>query len=326
MPVHTAWYKGSIERFFRSHNDQLLRKLPGYVPIEFSRWEEYNPIKHACISLSSFLKIFHIWLVDVYSQNSHKGKIKGIPKRRWDQDWYDRGNVLPLYHSAEELNKILMPVETRALQRVGIEWDSLTYVSDQLAYLRDYHTPRSSSIINTDGKNESPKVQFKYDIEDVSKIYVPHPEQPGNWIEFRAYDPEGYTIGLSRDKHKIIKDQANREAEKPDIYALARAKQRIEDVMAEEFVLTKKTTARSKIGRYHGLNSNNPNASLSSSDISEDTRVEDSQVDSQTAEAIFTPDMSDDDDFDFNLDTYQVAYAKKDLTQDDPENNDYNGN
>lgn len=260
LPPRTPWYKGAIEKFFRDQNSQLLSGIPGFVPHNFSRWEEYDPLKHACISLEAFLQVFHMYIIDVYSQDIHRFRVqKGIPIEMWNHDWLHNGNQLPLTSTVDELDKILLPTDERAIQNIGIEFKTIIYQSSEAARLRSqYKAQMMRHSANDEPRRTSPKVLIKYDPEDMSKVYVPDPINSGEWITFYANDPAGYTKNLSLDQHKIIKDYANKTQEQPDIYQLARAKQRIQEIVEEEFHATKRIRRRERSARFMGMNSQNP--------------------------------------------------------------------
>ena len=82
MPPHTPWFKGSVERYFRTINQRLLKGSPGYTFENTLALGDYNPQKDAVISFSAFLEIFHIFMVDVYPHSWHDG-IEAMPMQRW---------------------------------------------------------------------------------------------------------------------------------------------------------------------------------------------------------------------------------------------------
>lgn len=82
-PVKTPYYKPSIERMFGSLNTMLLHQLPGTTFSNVSEKWDYDPKKHALISMSSLNRVIHNWIVDVYHHSHHRG-IDDVPARRWE--------------------------------------------------------------------------------------------------------------------------------------------------------------------------------------------------------------------------------------------------
>ncbi len=60
MPLGQPWMKGKIERHIRTHNQGLLHTLPGTTFSNVVARGDYDPMKHACISLSAFRRMLYI--------------------------------------------------------------------------------------------------------------------------------------------------------------------------------------------------------------------------------------------------------------------------
>jgi putative transposase len=232
MPGRTPWYKGGIERFFRTQNQGLLEGLPGYTfSNAFSR-ADYDPAQDACISLEAFRQMLHIFLLDIYAQRWHEG-IQDIPMRRWNEA---RRSGLPptFYHDAEEVRIILCASETRTLTRQGIAWETLHYNSPALAQFRI--------------RSGATQVRFRYDPDDLGTIYVFDPEQ--GWLAVPAMHPE-YAQGLSLYKHRVIRQQVLQDKRRSvDIQALAAARRRLQDLVAHEFARTRSSRGRKRAARF----------------------------------------------------------------------------
>lgn len=232
MPGRTPWYKGGIERFFRTQNQGLLEGLPGYTFGNIFARADYDPVQDACISLETFRKLLHVFLLDIYAQRWHDG-IQDIPARRWAQGCQS-GLAPTLYHDAEELRILLCASETRTLTRQGITWETLHYNSSDLSQLR----------LRTRGEH----VRFRYDPENLGEIYVFDPEQ--GWLTVPAVHAE-YAQGLSLYKHRIIRQMLLTDKQQQvDIYALARARQRLQELVAQEFAQTRRQRGRKQMARW----------------------------------------------------------------------------
>lgn len=73
-PVARAWYKGRIERFFRTLNENLLNSLPGATGIDLQRRKDVEDANCPVIDLDTLQRILHIWIVDVYMTMPRGGK------------------------------------------------------------------------------------------------------------------------------------------------------------------------------------------------------------------------------------------------------------
>lgn len=229
MPPETPWFKGSIERYFRSVNQRLLKGKPGYTFGNVVQLGDYDAQKDAVISLSAFQEMFHIFMVDIYPYTWHRG-LEALPMQRWQEN----AQVFrpDLFEDAASLTRILLPSADRVLQAQGIEWESSFYRGTELARLRELH-----------GKD---KVRFKYNPDDMDTIYVRDPIHPTGWAEWHSTHPD-YTRGLSLAKHRVIRHYVNAQQRDIDHFSLARAKAHIQQVVEREFFTTQKLRRRSRL-------------------------------------------------------------------------------
>lgn len=229
MPKETPWFKGSIERYFRSVNQRLLKGKPGYSFGNVVQLGDYNAQQDAVISLSAFLEVFHIFMVDIYPYSWHDG-LEAIPLQRWQAS---ASLFQPdLFEDAVALKRILLPSAERTLQARGIEWEGNFYRGAELARLREQY-----------GKE---RVRFKYNPDDMDCLYVRDSSSPTGWLEWRSTDPD-YTRGLSLAKHRVIRQYVNAQQQQVDRFSLARAKAHIQQVIEREFVTTQKLRRRSRL-------------------------------------------------------------------------------
>jgi putative transposase len=229
MPKETPWFKGSIERYFRSVNQRLLKGKPGYTFENVLALGDYDAQKDAVISLSAFLEIFHIFMVDIYPYTWHTG-LEAIPMQRWQES--AQLFTPDLFEDATALKRVLLPSAERVLQAKGIEWERNFYRGPELARLREFH-----------GKE---KVRFKYNPDDMDAVYVRDRSSPTGWVEFHSTNPD-YTRGLSWAKHQVIRQYLNAQKQTIDRFSLARAKGHIQKVIEREFFTTKKIRRRSRL-------------------------------------------------------------------------------
>ena len=136
--------RGKIERFFRSVNQLLLAKLPGYAP---PGHKSPNPV----LNFNQLDSEFERFLIE-YHQTEHS-QIKEAPQKRWN----DKGFLPQLPESVEKLDLLLLTIkDTRRIQRDGIKFQGLRYTDPLLA-----------NYIGED-------VSIRYDPRDLTEIRVYH--------------------------------------------------------------------------------------------------------------------------------------------------------
>lgn len=229
MPEYTPWFKGSIERYFRRINQQLLKGKPGYTFGNVVQLGDYNAQKDAVISLSGFLEIFHIYMVDIYPHSWHRG-VEAIPMKRWQENraiYYP-----PFFEDAQALKIILLPSVERVLRSRGIEWQYNWYQAPELPRLLELYG--------------SEKIRFKYDPNDMDVIYVRDRTSPTGWVRFYSNNPT-YTRGLSFAKHELIRDHIKAQKQTVDHISLASAKAHVQQVIEREYFTTHKLRRRSRL-------------------------------------------------------------------------------
>ena len=136
--------RGKIERFFRTVNQLLLAKLPGYAP---PGHKSLNPV----LNFNQLEDEFERFLLE-YHQTEHS-QTKKAPQKRWNN-----GGFLPqMPESIEKLDLLLLTIrETRRIQRDGIKFQSLRYTDPLLA-----------NYIGED-------ISIRYDPRDMAEIRVYH--------------------------------------------------------------------------------------------------------------------------------------------------------
>lgn len=243
-PPRTPWYKGTIERYFRTQASNLLQGLPG----SFSKFlkefdDEYDPQKNSVITIDLLHEIIHIFIVDILSQKSHPDF--GTPRAEvWKTAIAQFPPALP--KSLKELQVLLGAIAHRVISKDGVELGGLFYRSSELSRLRSIYQERDRR--RQSGSREKEKAIIKYDPTDVSTIYVFDPEKH-EFVPFFAVAQE-YTKGLSFWQHQAIKRLASKESEKVDHIALAIAKKKTQEILAESLKSAKKGKPMVLITRF----------------------------------------------------------------------------
>jgi Integrase core domain. len=260
MPVRKPWFKGSIERWFRTLNEDLIHSTPGTTFSHFLERGDYDSQKHACITLDRLWELLHVWIVDVYTQEIHSGigghpRGKGIPARLW-QRALDEQFVPRLPPSRNDLLVLVSRTTTRTLHHYGIEFEHLLYQDPNLSPLRS-KLKRARTYRTTYGEIPAAKhsnirtgsVQIKYHPGDLSRIWV-HDPFSDQYLEVRAVDKD-YTDNLSLWKHRVITRYAHEELKRQvNPEALVQAKARIQQLITEQMRLTRTIRARHSMARW----------------------------------------------------------------------------
>lgn len=233
-PIKTPHFKAAVERMFGTLNTSLLHTLPGTTFSNTRQRGDYDSLKQACISLGDLDRMMHIFLLDIYAEDFHRG-LEGIPARQWEAAT-SSGFFPRLPSSAEELRILLGRVAYRTIQPYGIEFEVLRYNCSELALLRTRMR-----------KQDDRRVKFKYHPSDLSRIWVYNPFDK-QYIEVPALAQE-YTQGLSLWKHRVIRNFVLSQQGKVDIVALGRAQRKIQEIV-ETSLKRKKLGTRARIARW----------------------------------------------------------------------------
>jgi putative transposase len=238
-PPYCPWYKGTMERWFGTQNTRLLHELPGATFSNIFDRGDYDPQKHAVISLKALLELVHTWIIDIYHQDVHQGA-QDIPYRRWTEAITEWPPNLPA--RADELDALTGCLAKRIIGKSGIQIFTLQYNCPELALIRH----------ELEKIEKGEMAQIKYDPNDLSKIQVFNPKTK-RFIEVPALNQE-YASELTLHQHKIIQKYARRSVnERLDVEALCRARKRVEEIVAQERVTQRTLTGRQKAARFLNL-------------------------------------------------------------------------
>lgn len=224
-PRRQPWYKGKIERFFRTIQTDLISLIPGRTFSSIFERGDYDSSKHATIMLHTLNRVIHLWIVDIYHQSTHSS-LDQSPARKWDTliDQVDRH----LPDSAEWVDAAFGKPGRRMLGHEGILFDSLNYNSAELGALRRRLGDRISVDIITND-------------EDVGYLYVVCPET-GAYIKSPAVDLD-YANGLTRWQHTKCREYAKLLSEQEDNRVnMSEAKRRIVELIEQDMQVNHRKT------------------------------------------------------------------------------------
>jgi putative transposase len=231
-PPGNPQYKASKERYFGSLNTQLLHTVPGTTFSNILKKGDYNPHKNAIVDVKELCTIHHLFMVDIYPRQYHKG-IRDVPARLWNEGVKEYPPRLP--RKGTDIRIMLGKVIYREVRREGIEFFGLYYNDERLAEIR--------------GRSKGGKVKVKFDPEKIAEIYVADSDK-GTYIAVPSVDPE-YTEGLTLYQHDVIRNYARGIAEEyVDKDALWRARKNVQEIVEKAWERSKKTGTRTTLERF----------------------------------------------------------------------------
>lgn len=175
-PVKTPRYGATIERLFGTINVEFIHRLDGTRKSNVNKLGEYNPEKEACLTLEDITELLTIYITDIYHFSEHRGLPidEDIPMVRYIEGIKRVGYPEYIDKSEEDYYKVeLMPTDMRPYTRDGVRLDNILYKSNDF-----------SEFIG----NRNIKYKIKYDIDDISKIYILNPKS-NEYVELLATSP-----------------------------------------------------------------------------------------------------------------------------------------
>lgn len=186
-PRKQPWYKGKVERFFGTFNTGLLSELKGKTFSNILLRGDYDPAKHAVVTLATLKRIVHKWILDVYHQTVHS-TLKTTPELAWKAGIADVDRYLP--PSSIAMESAFSASVTKRLTHKGIEHDSLFYNSPELRIVRSQF---GAEI----------RVEVRVNDADIGSLIVVAPDGK-TLVRVPALDTE-YATGLTRWQHRVCR-------------------------------------------------------------------------------------------------------------------------
>lgn len=233
----SPWFKGKIERFNRTLNEGVSHGISGTTFSNIFEKDDYDPSKHAVVTLSTLRLIIHKWIADYYHQKPHRSLDEHTPAAVWTSSINPED--IAMAHNPAELDMLLgKATEDKKVTHKGIEINNLLYNSLELMQLRRQY-------------GEELKVEIRVDESDVGHIYVILKDHQG-YIEVPALNQE-YASGLTLWLHQVCRSYAKKNFKKADMYSYALAKTEIREIVESELKLKRKKS-NSKVGRHNDTN------------------------------------------------------------------------
>lgn len=246
-PTRVPQFKGRVERMLKTINYSFAHQIPGTSLARFTQRGDYDPQKHALLTLGEFKHAFEKWLLDDYAQTIHKG-IGTTPWAKWQEGFQRRQPELP--SSPAVLQRRIGKVEERSLRHDGLWLHGIRYSSDAL-----------NVVLHAFGRGV--RVRLVYDPEDLGTIEVWTPGQ-NDPVSVPAVH-QGYACGLTLFQHERLQEnlrESGRKAEDPAALSLAR--QQLAESL-EALMHSRKQQKRRESARLHGKTSTHPSRQFGAS-------------------------------------------------------------
>lgn len=231
-PRKTPWYKGKIERFMRTLNEGVAHGMPGTTFSNIFEKDDYDPSKHAMLTLGTLRKVVMKWVADYYHQKPHRALNGASPAQMWNSSVH--ADAIPLPDDPARLDVLLGKPEFRKLTHKGIEWERLFYNSPELAAMRREFGAELD-------------VEIRVDEGDIGVIHVKMPDDMG-YVRAPAIRVD-YATGISLWQHKIYRKYASQHLGGDDPLTWAQAKVEIAEIIQREFS-GKWKKSNAVMGRY----------------------------------------------------------------------------
>lgn len=236
-PRKTPWFKGKIERFNSTLNHGVSHGIAGTTFSNIFEKDDYDPAKHAVVTLSTLRLIVHKWIADYYHQKPHSGLENVTPATMWSTSITP--DEIALAHNPAEIDMLLgKAVLDKNVSHKGIEINNLLYNCPELMQLRRE-------------RGDTFKVEIRVDESDIGHLYVMLGAGNG-YIEVPALNLD-YAKGMTLWLHNICREYAKKHFKKVDVYSYALAKTEIREIVEKELELKRKKS-HSRIGRYKDTN------------------------------------------------------------------------
>nr|WP_172581704.1 DDE-type integrase/transposase/recombinase [Cupriavidus taiwanensis] len=243
-PKRQPRFKGVVERYLKTINYFFAHQLPGTSFARFHQRGDYDPQKHAVLTLAEFKHVFEKWVIDIYAQQIHR-TLGVTPYHKWEEGLIRRTPGLPV--DLLDLQRRIGLTAERALRRDGIWLNGIRYCADEL-----------QSLLNAYG--EGVRVRVVFDPEDLGRIQVWGPQHDSP-IAVLAVD-QGYADKLTMRQNELVRSQLrergisteNKDALERAKYELAKT---VEDLMA-----SRRQRHRRQAAAIRGITSSKPLAEV----------------------------------------------------------------
>ncbi|MBI5758108.1 MAG: DDE-type integrase/transposase/recombinase [Planctomycetales bacterium] len=236
-PPRTPNFKGTVESFFDTLNDQLLSSLPGRTFRSWERRADYNPDDGPLLPYATLVEIIHLHLIDVHAQQRHPAATKSR-LAMWQESAAEFPPALPT--SPDELLVLLSKTVERSLSARGLELTGMFYTSNDLMALR---TELAANNIASD------RLTVRYNPWDLGSVWVLNPIDR-RYIKAAAVDSA--VVGMTEYQWRVLRRAVREQFDAPEqVLSLATARNSIRDLV-EQAVNKRTKKRRVRAARFSG--------------------------------------------------------------------------
>jgi putative transposase len=177
-PVSTPRYGGTIERLFRTINQEFIHRIAGTRKSNPTDLGEYDAEKEAIFTLDNIIELLTRYITDVYHHDIHQGLPLDTPTpaTRYYRAIEVMGYPDFIYPEDEAYYRIeLLSTKMKMYSRDGIRDGNVCYASQE-----------TSRFIS----KQKYKYKIKYDLDDISKIYILDPSSTPAWFSSRIHNSQ----------------------------------------------------------------------------------------------------------------------------------------
>ncbi|GDY08168.1 hypothetical protein LBMAG52_16540 [Planctomycetia bacterium] len=259
-PPRTPNFKGTVESFFDSLNDQLLSSLPGRTFRSWERRADYKPDEGPLLPYETLVEIIHLHLIEVHSQQRHPTATKSRLEM-WHESAAEFPPALPT--SPDELLVLLSKTVERSISARGIELSGMFYTSNELMALR---AELAANNINSD------RLTVRYNPWDLGSVWVLNPI---NRRYLKATAVDSAVVGMTEYQWRVIRRAVREKFDEPEhVLSLATARNSIRDLV-EQAVSKRTKKRRVRAARFLG--------DFQSNSLGEDELVNDQVAETNSA-------------------------------------------
>lgn len=229
-PRKKPWFKGRVERAIKSLNVDLMATLPGATLTQlYNRVTGNDPSEYAVIDIHTLRHILHIWVIDIYHQDYHRG-IKKSPAKAWKQNFDLTRVALPA--DMNLLDVLCTELEVRTVFHYGIE----------ICGERTFNSPGLQEIRRRRQLEDYIKVKVRYRPARLDRIWV-YDDAQEVWMEVMNSNPD--TRDLSEFQLKMLHKLQREEAARGDTVSIVEARRRMKSLV-EPLLRAKTQRARKR--------------------------------------------------------------------------------
>lgn len=235
-PAKKPQYKGSIERFLKTINHDLIHQLPGTVFSNPKERGDYPSEKLSCITFETLNHQVLKWIVEVYNATPHRG-IRGLtPLEKWQAG--EQRVILEYPSEPAKLDVIIGQPATRRVFHYGVEVNSLYYNNEELQHLRQRHGTELH-------------VDLKFHEDELGYVHIFDPDRKA-YFSVNAIDQD-YAPGMTLHMHEIIREKGRQNSKDSQRrFDLLQKKEELQQLVAKA-IKDKKMARRKRAAVLKGV-------------------------------------------------------------------------